>query len=261
MKVSYKIIIPILLLLSIPLSVACSKVGDTTDTPLVTTPDESSTESESETAKNPTDEKDYSIEYRDGKYFIVFEHPEYYFDESIPMEDVWREDWRDLRNAVLNGELSILEKAIIIDNFLNDTKNIEIPDFYNFYGPTVPETLTVCDDLTWQGDFYMFIVENDDVFCQFLVYTERAYQEAFDRKHTNIELGKNKTLQSYTIQDGDKTILVDKIYSSSKLDCINLFGVQDGRCFIVEIHDVPEAPTDEWLLSFGLERYVEEAVE
>ena len=218
--------------------------------------DSSSTELHSQ--KFPTNEKDYTIECIDGRYYMMFEHPEYYYDETVQVVDVWRDDWTELRSAILDGGLSISEKAIIVSSWEEKNGKYEIPDFYNFYGPVVPEELTVENDICWSYGAYFFVMENEGNIYMFHIATESYFQMIFERNHTNFEPKNQKELETYELRNGNKTITVDKIYRNGNLNYIYLYGEQEGRYFIVDFKVNDTVPTDEWLLSFGLELYASE---
>ena len=68
-------------------------------------------------------------------------------------------------------------------------------------------------------------------------------------------------MTSYTLQDENKTIEVDKIYQKGVFYKVDIYGTQHGRYFSAEIlaYEIGgKEPTDEWLLSFGLELYASE---
>ena len=227
--------------------------------------DSSIDESQSDTEKSsvyypPVEERDYSIECIDGKYYFVFEQPERYIGKESEVSFIWRENWEELRYDLLYGELSKFDKAVIGDVFFDKDGNmsIEIPDFYNFYGPVTPEDVTVDGDLIIQRGKYGMNVTKDSGQCfYFYILTESEYDRMYEH-HNN--LNANDNIISYTLEDKNKFIEVLKKYHNGNLTNICLFGTQNGRYFYASMamHFVTEKPTDEWLLSFGLELYASE---
>ena len=207
----------------------------------------------------PIEERDYSIEYIDGKYYFVFEQPERYIGQQSGMASVWRENWKDLRYDVLYGELSIGEKKVIAQQYSAADNSIECPDFYNFYGPVVPEDLTVDGDMIInRGEYGMLVKNNSGLTFYFMVSTKSEYDRQYENYHKNLD--PQETMESYSLKDENKIIEVSKKYRNGKLTNIYFFGTQNGRYFyaLIPMYNVTDSLSDEWLFSFGLELYASE---
>lgn len=70
----------------------------------------------------------------------------------------------------------------------------------------------------------------------------------------------------YTLSEANRTVIVDEVYAvnSSRLPSsetvprtIRIFGVDNGVCYYVAMHGLTERPSEEWLLSFGMEPFRE----
>ena len=207
----------------------------------------------------PVEERDYSIEYIDGKYYYVFEQPERYIGLDYDVTGVSREDWREFRYDLLYGELSIYEKIVIANGSTWYGGNFECPDYYNFYGPVVPEDMTVYGEMYIYGEYYSIGVVRDDGACTGVyVLTKNSYDRLYKNLHNIIFA--DETMESYTLQDDSKFMKVDKVYKKGEFHNAIVYGEQYGRYFIVQFYAgyFGKEPTDEWLLSFGLELYASE---
>lgn len=93
----------------------------------------------------------------------------------------------------------------------------------------------------------------------------RQYQ-----RESSESVGYSSIYVFYTVTDGSRTVEVEEIHriaegenytSDHTPDCITLFISENGAYCKVVIENLSSRPTEEWLLSFGMEQYIPENAE
>lgn len=238
---------------------------------------------------------DYILICDGDKSFLVFDNIiEYEIKNptSQIISGLYFDTMEEFKNTVTNGLLTDSQKRHMVLAFSKDsTGAIKICDFNNLYVPQLPANSSV-SEVYWEGETYSFFLTlNDGVSGSLGYLTEEIYNyiyldylNFFDRdlitvtKIETLENGRVVTYYNtrggefmnvrYTLTDGDKTIVVEKEFtlslydnshgfhvSSSVPDSVNLYGSYDDEFFHVLLRDFTTDPTDEWILSFGLEKY------
>lgn len=252
---------------------------------------EDTTVDTTEYSKIETD--DYSIIKENGSYYIVFndkEQAESYGDSQSATVDF--ESIKEFKDSVIKGLLKDWQKATILSAFPKDKTGILSCDFNNLYEPVTPGSVS---GVYWSGETYAFGLKLDDNTFGVLQYLtaenySRIYQSEYENYFnadtitvTSTELIDNgeksityyKTYASdlrqerYTLKDGSKTIVVDKRYvlttiyedlvqTSDTVPANIKIYCQDGDIYyIITLHKLIKDPSDEWLLQFGMKRYID----
>lgn len=236
---------------------------------------------------------DYALVKNENGCCLMFDDISKYKNSSsgaIMVGDIGFHTIKDFKDTVTNGLLSDDAKVVVASFPRNADGSIQTCDFNNLYEPILPQG-SQTPELRWGGDYYAFEIIMDDVYNgYFTVCTEEYYIRQYEFWYENI-LNKDtitvteteeidgkviihyKTgmatikLERYTLQSGNKTIIVDKKFivkgdptlnpSDTVPSNIRLYCEEDGRYYIMNIDTVYEDPTDEWLLQFGIKRYVE----
>lgn len=239
-------------------------------------------------------EADYSIVYDNGQYFIVYDDiSEYQNASNVDLASVDFATVSDFKNAVTKGLLTESQKATMAKAFQKSENGaVYICDFNNLYIPKLPKQSTV-RSVSWSGEMYSFSISLEDGVTGSLLYLtneqyEKMYQDDYQGfyDNQNVTITKTETLENgkeeifystdagdfklvrYSVSSKGKNIIVDETYrlrlnypisstSSTVPSSIDIYCIdQDQKC-IIYLYDLKKAPTDEWLLEFGLEKYVD----
>ncbi len=169
-------------------------------------------------------------------------------------------------------------------------------DFAQLYSPVLPNELQIKNEIIWRGPIYDFPVSvHKENTAYFGVITPAVYRYRIEKHRSFTEeedislVAHEKELErdadvytymlqempsnyfekrvQYTLLQDEKTVLVVETYISqdgiegfsNTPTTIFLLGEECGSCYQISLPWLgPERPTEEWLLSFGLEPFVPE---
>lgn len=225
-------------------------------------------------------EADYSVISRDGEHFIVFDDITRYQDGMqdgcILYSGVEFPSIKAFKDTVTQGKLDDKQKRIIATVFEKDDRGTVLScDFNNLYEPKLPAAGSIRSVL-WSGTSYAFVLKlNNGVSGSLSYLTESDYDS-----YQDLFSGKNKKTTYYSNSAGDfmnvkyslsadgKTFVVDKLYrlrmnntetktSSDVPSHIRLYCSEGDEKYTINLYNFTEDPTDDWLLSFGMKKYVD----
>ena len=189
---------------------------------------------------------------------------------------------KEFKDTVTKGLLTDWQKQVVA-SFSNNGVDIQTCDFNNLYEPMLPHGSNVIE-VYWMGNTYSYYVKmSDGSFGYVRYYTKEKYdqkysyeyEEFFDRDtitvigveerdetvitHYKTSTGVSEYQEMYTLTNGNKTIKVNRRYYTSDdiPNRVMLYCTDGILYYTVTLHSLKEDPTDEWLLQFGLKRYVE----
>jgi len=193
---------------------------------------------------------------------------------------------------VTKGQLTEGQKEIMATSFQRDSAGaIMVCDFNNLYVPTLPEGGSV-NGVVWSGQSYSFDLNFDNKASGWLYcLTEKQYNDRYQRDYVTlfdrdiITVTKTETLEDgkvaiyhttsagqlmnirYTLETDKQTIVVDKTFclqmdtpvptSATVPFRVELYCTSEEGFYHVYLNGFTEDPTDEWLASFGLQKYVD----
>ena len=197
----------------------------------------------------------------------------------------------EFRDAVIKGDLTDHQKTTIANHFPKDENgNILICDMNNLYTPTTPGSNNM-GNVIWNGQRYSVSLTLDNgVDCGYGNLPEKDYQSKYQQDYVNFLSNNNITVTSqtvdkngktitrydtdagtyksiqYTLTEGNKTIAVDKLYclktNNSSSDTsgsipyrVTLYCTEGDQYYIFVLSDFDIAPTDQWLLKFGITEF------
>lgn len=202
----------------------------------------------------------------------------------------------EMRRRILENDFNYFEKVDIIKGLANGETLRPMFDVEALYTPICPEGFRF-DSLCWPGSpryVFCFVNEAEDqpLRVYFTYYEDDYYEEAYTRecveffdssndKYVKNELNEmtteylndNTRYLLYIIEDNERTIQVkEKYLLSSESDSalsetvpssIEMYVVQGDVCYTISfnLQYFTTRPTEEWLLSFGMEPYVPEEAE
>ena len=283
------------------LSTDDTKVESTSVTETTEATTDSETDSTEETTETPETENnepyeikvdDYTLLKNENGCYLTFDDISLYKNSSsggIMVADVEFSSIKEFKDTVTKGLLMAEDKEIVA-NFSKSGDSIQTCDFNNLYEPILPQGSQTTEVL-WGGNHYSFRTKIDSVYYgYFTVCTEEYYISRYESQYENtlnrdnITIIKTEktdvkdviqyqtsmstiTLERFTLQSGNKTIIVDKKFivkgdpslnpSDTVPSNIRMFCKEGNQYYIMNIDTVYEDPTDEWLLQFGLKRYIE----
>lgn len=193
------------------------------------------------------------------------------------------ESMKKFKDTITNGLLTDSDKELIAwaVRVYSDNKTC---DLNNLYEPIMPQGSNA-GEVGWYVDYYSFNIRKDEVYKGHIkVFTEndyntfyiRDYENFLDEKDTVTKVENIDGVETiyyywshysyknvrYTLQSGNKTVIVDKKFDLGKSETvpydIKLYCVEGNKYYIVNFDKVYEDPSDDWLLQFGLKRYVDE---
>ena len=260
--------------------VACSAVGNKSKTPNSGANDENGT--------------DYSIVRDNGEYFIIFDDIATYQGDMQELASISFPSMKEFKDTVTKGKLTDSQKRIMATAFKRDDDGkILACDFDNLFVPKLPATGSVTD-VSWSGgNNYSFSMNLDgEIFGWYHYLTESEYTELYQRDYLNLFERKNINVTStetiddnksviysstsagefkdvrFTLSAGEKTFVVDKTYrlkmndleiktSSDVPFSIALYCIDGEERYVISLYGFTSDPSDEWLLSFGIEKFSE----
>lgn len=220
----------------------------------------------------------FKEEMNNNHGFTVVRYPEF-------------ESAMDMKQSILSGEAKEYDLSWI-ELAKDENGRVELIDLNQLYDLRCPEDVTF-KNVIWQGGKYYFTysyrsINNVAAACseevcrlQYEKVTGRRKERTFDlRDHVyggeffgfRTDFGDETVRREYQITDGTKTRLVVEVYESEQETLPNvmwIFGRENGSCFFATVAVKPilsmypdiklEKPTEDWLLSFGLEKLSEHA--
>lgn len=235
---------------------------------------------------------DYSLITRGGLCYVILENEYTTIGGGQVLADVLFSSMKEFKDTVTQGKLSDSQKALV-STFAKDENGILTCDFNNLYVPVLPTSGVCDDDVSWGGESYDFYVDLEGKpFGFFSVWTKRIYDQNykyyitdfFDRNTIRLiraeELGNGKTAFyystgagyyveiRYTLEDNSRTFVVSKTYRLNSSDEIideatkipeemSIYGNQGDVYYKIKLYEFESVPTDEWILQFGVKKYVE----
>ena len=236
---------------------------------------------------------DYKLIRKNGACFIEFENLSTYQNGACQIGSITFDTVKEFKDSVTKGLLTEGQKEIMASSFERDsTGAIKVCDFDNLYVPDLPANGTV-NSVSWNGTSYSFSLDlGNDLFGSLYYLTESQYNERYQRDYLDlfnrdtITVTKTETLEDgkvatyhttrtgqlksvrYTLKTGDQTITVDMVFVlqtnypelvqvSAFPSTVKLYCSSEEGFYQVVMHDFTQDPTDEWLASFGLQKYVE----
>ena len=245
-----------------------------------------------------TGELDYSLIKEENSYYLAFDDPQKY--EPVESDDISIQvpehlsfgSLKELYDAVTEGLLSDGQKAAMSKAFAKDEQGrIIICDFDHLQDLKLPKGFKV-DSVLWNGKSYGFAIEGAGSGFVRLFSDASEYESVFQREYKDQlsdqslitvvfeEQNDNKDHvfyktpdglyadESYTLEQGGKTVLVQKHYrlepgtnpeteglfrTSDTLPAwIKLYCKEDGNNYIVSIYVPGSHISDAELLTFGL---------
>ncbi len=234
----------------------------------------------------------YSITYSNGNYYFVLGDIETYHDSyQNVLAAVEFDSIEEFYDVVTNGKLSDSQKTIIATAFQRDDTGILCCDFNNLYALKTPAEFDITG-VSWEGIVYSYSLESKNgVFGYALLYNEEQYTQKYQSDFVNyfnkstINITKTETIEGdktatyystfagefkqirYTLSDGDKTFVVDKTYRLAMANeaisvspvapsNVTLYCTEKGIHYVIDLFELANDPTDEWLMQFGMSRYV-----
>lgn len=241
-----------------------------------------------------TEGETYDI-VRSKEDFYILPHSKITEDdaESCEVAGVYFKSLEVLRTAMLENQLTKKQlNKIRRQNALKDNEPIKIFDINNMYQQKLLNDFTV-DEVRWFGDYYSIHLDlTEDEFAK-RVYFEMLPLDKFteilndefitleewtdtsaeasqlsDRNATQYIFDGRKHLH-YTLTDSTRVVRVaEKYFIYSPHHTITVSDTVPKRIFLyitegdlnyrITISGITSRPTEEWLLSFGMEPYVPE---
>lgn len=269
---------------------ACSAVGNKSKTP------NSAGNNTTPTVCDINDKNgtDYSIVRDNGEYFIVFNDVATYQDGMQQLGSVKFSSMKDFKDSVTKGTLTDEQKSIMATAFKKDNDGkILACDFDNLFVPQVPETASI-GNVYWKGgNRYSFkLIFEEEIRGTFYYLPESNYNSGYQKYYLDffewdtINVTSTKKLDDnkvetyystgagdlkrvrYSLSDGEKIFAIDKTYrlrmDNIKLETssdipfsIVLYCIDGEERYVISLHGFTSDPTDEWLLSFGIEKFSE----
>ena len=230
---------------------------------------------------------DYTlVKNENGCYFIFDDISKYKNNSSngsMVASEIEFKSIKEFKDTVTKGLLEDWQKSIVAD-FSSNGVDIQTCDFNNLYEPTSPQGSNV-SKVYWNGDTYAYLVMvSDESFGFVRHHTKESYDEMYSYEyeqyfnrdtvtvirveesdgkeitHYKTSTGVSLHKERYTLTNGNITVKVDRNYYSSDdtLRRITLYCTEGNLYYTVTLYSLVEDPTDEWLLQFGLKRYVDE---
>jgi len=238
-------------------------------------------------------DSDYMLISDNGEFLIIFDDLNSYQVDNQETATIDFATMKEFKDSVTKGLLTDTQKRIMATAFQkNDTGAILTCDFNNLYVPKLPSSGSF-NGVSWEGQTYSFdLTLNDSVFGWLTYLTESQYNNKYQEDYLNyfdkdtITVTNTETLEGekvatyyttragqlmnlrYSLTVGEKVIVVDKTFrlqmnnsdivtSSTVPSNIALYCTSDeGFCY-VSLYNFTNDPTDEWLMNFGLQKYVD----
>ena len=232
----------------------------------------------------------YTIYAKDGEYTLVLKDSVKSQIDAISEAQILEypvfKSLSDMKRAILAGDISTYELYSLQSGAAKDGGSIPICDVNNLYAPTLPHNISV-KDIAWYGEMYLFRLDASAApvdSCSISYWTEDRFEKDV-KGFTEFTANKNIEILSsaidsatggtiyeyqtrmgtftdvlYTLTEGSKVIHVNEMYCNGGCPkIVKIWGIDNGVHFNVVIIEPKSRPTADWLLSFGLVPYVEDA--
>lgn len=214
-------------------------------------------------------------------------------DSGIVPAGIGFDDLEDLKKRILENDFTDSQKAEIRRGMMKDGELRPIFDIEKLYQPICPAEFSA-PALSWPGTprytfCYLSNDESKPLNVYFMYYEKTYFEETYTKECVGFfnELGDEYVVTEssstdvieylsddtrylfYTIEDNGRTIHVKETYllvskqnavSETVPFTIEMYVVEGDICYTVTLDYVSQAlaehPTEEWLLSFGMEPYI-----
>ena len=245
-----------------------------------------------------TNKMPYSIHVENGEYFLVFkDHFEVAdgdeTDEQKLARSIRFETIEEMKNDFETGNFSERELEIISEWREEDEEKVQICNLSSLYTARCPSDLTVSSIGWYGGDGYLIIMRADadgpkaqmsygvtPEYNEEQIEFYSNYEEENPRitvKAVSFDLERKATIYEYltsdereyklivySIGEGSEMPYVVETYNVMSNDevpsSIKIYGQEQGKYFWLDITNLQERPSVEWLSQFGLKEYVETEV-
>lgn len=228
-------------------------------------------------------------------YYVTF-LPEYHPSSGttdMQTADIEFDSMQDFAATVVGGDLSDYQKAKIYTVFPRDEKGTMTCDFGNLQEARLPIGMHN-KNVSWTGVIYTQSFSSDQSgFGNVAVYPKDKYEEKYQKDYENrlkvpsISIMKEEKISDrdatliyyntqlaemkcvrYVLVDGNKTYVVEEEYFLSAVYVdeslisdsipyrINMYCTDGTNYYVIDIYHVDSRPTEEWLLSFGLTKFM-----
>lgn len=198
----------------------------------------------------------------------------------------------ELKSTIKSGTLQGWQLDIIKESFpKDDTNGIKICNINNLYRPILPTSMKNTS-VAWMGENYTFVIESEIANGDFHYHTKEQYDGRYKKNYSDRLSSSSVTVKNegttsernatiydistsagdfqfirYSLSTASKTLVVDEIYrlrmndeslatSANTPYFITIYGIENGVHFVVELSELEERPSVEWLMSFGIKEYV-----
>ena len=235
---------------------------------------------------------DYKLIRKNGACFIEFENLSTYQNGACQIGSITFDTVKEFKDSVTKGLLTEGQKEIMASSFERDsTGAIKVCDFDDLRTPKLPDDGSV-SKVVWSGQAYSFAVSFGNNASGWLgCLTESQYNERYQRDYLDlfnrdtITVTKTETLEDgkvatyyttqtaqlmnirYTLETDDQTIIVDKRFrlqtdttlstSATIPSLVYMYCTSEEGFYYVSLSGFTQDPADEWLASFGLQKYVD----
>lgn len=229
----------------------------------------------------------YTIYVQNGQYSLVPKNPLPLRRNDICLYEVVENpsfhNLADMKAAIEEGRISQKELYSLQYSSSFCEEGFKICDISTLYTPTLPDGLSV-QQVTWNAITYNFkINEKCSISCVTPEYFDRMVKDftefedkweilsskpdpstggtlyTYANRQYQGNLGPTQTAVLYTLKQGEKELRVLKECTpGDRYNKINIWGIENGVHFIVTIFNPQPRHTPEWLLSFGMEPYIEQ---
>lgn len=242
-----KIICALLAISLITFFVSCNNVKDNADH---TKNSDNTNNHESKT--DPPNNK-ASLYEVDGNYYIDIENLEYYESLSPPsILSVVTTSYEPFKEQLLNGSVDEYHLKTIAHTFPRDENGIQIFDPYNVYIPVIPQGLALSAFYCRGRHYgYFFEVLDSDMNITFVgigIYSEEELEKEYE-----LSLKDSSDEMWRTLENDKKSCRIKENGGS-----ISMFVTEGELYYLVQLSANNADIDDEWLLSFSIEKYVEE---
>ena len=228
-------------------------------------------------------------------YYITFSHEYQPSSGTTDMQtaDLVFDSMQDFATTVMEGKLSDYQKAKIYTVFSQDEKGTMTCDFGNLQEVRLPTGMRH-KNVSWEGVLYTQSFSSDqNSYGYVTVYPQARYEEKYQKDYVNrlkassISIIKEEKISDrdatliyyntqlaemkcvrYILEDGNKTYVVEEEYFLSAVYVdeslisdsipyrITMYCTDGTNYYVIAIYYPDSRPTEEWLLSFGLTKFV-----
>ncbi len=242
---------------------------------------------------------DYSVVLKNGVPYLVFDDPSKYgvgqSSGGIIPGFIEFASAKAFKDAIAKGTLTEADKRLMARIFVkDDTGAVKLPDFNDFYEPTLPDGfVSSFIHYLWDGGYYYYINHPSTIGGRSLIvaycgdeWTEEYdkeyktwYTDLYTKEDIKIETSGNKEIIQqkygqteskyvrYTLVSGTKTMIVDKEYlistasslatpSSTVPYNITVYCTDGPIRFILKMDYLDEDVPDDIILQIGLKKFV-----